>query len=205
MNINWRVFRDLEWSTDLVKFSVNSVTLLAFVGFVVTGTFQFYRDAHEQFAPSRIQVQTDALKVELQQNRAQIAEIAASNERTNAALAELLKTTTGAPRGSQDSKLLQQEIDSIKSDIKIVQTSLDKLNSAILTTPEKALTLPLLRKDLDDLKIQDQRDVDAIRLEIGRAYDLNKWLIGFLLAAILGTILGNILQARSPDRQPKSQ
>jgi hypothetical protein len=51
LNINWRVFRDIDWSTDLVKLFVSILTALAFLGFMVTGVFQVYRDAHEQFAP----------------------------------------------------------------------------------------------------------------------------------------------------------
>jgi hypothetical protein len=150
-------------------------------------------------------MQTEALNVELQQLRSQIAQTVVANERANAELTQFLKSNTGAPTASQDFKLLQQQIDSIKSDITTMQTSLDRLNSAILTTPEKALALPLLRRDLDDLRTQDQRDVDAIGLEMGRAYDLNKWLIGFLLAAVLGTIIGNILQARSNQGHSKSE
>jgi hypothetical protein len=50
---------------------------------------------------------------------------------------------------------------------------------------------------MDDFKALTQRDLDSVRSEMARNYDLNKWLIGLILAAVLGTVVNNTLQART--------
>ncbi|RDS80959.1 hypothetical protein [Dyella psychrodurans] len=63
-----------------------------------------------------------------------------------------------------------------------------KIEDAISESPEKALSIPLLRKDVEDTskRLGDYRD--ATRADIDRLYELQKWILGgigvFLLTAI---------------------
>jgi hypothetical protein len=156
--------------------------------------------------PTPVHEQNKIFHDQIEKDEQQIQAMQASISRSNEVLAEVLSHAnpqTGLPTYDHDIALLQGEITSIKSDVANMQTSVDKLNAALLTTPDKALAVPLIRKDLDDFRLANQRDIDSMRLEMGRAYELNKWLIGFLLAAVVGTILNNILQQRGASAATK--
>lgn len=49
-----------------------------------------------------------------------------------------------------------------------------KLENAILTTPSKALEIPLLQRDLENTKISQQAMISAVKDGVDRVYDLNK-------------------------------
>ena len=101
---------------------------------------------------------------------------------------------------NRDILLLQGDISEIHSDLSALHNSLDTINNAIGTNPEKAMSIPLMRKDIEDLKTANQRDLDSLRGEMARSYDLNKWLIGLILAAVLGTTISSWAQSRKPGR-----
>jgi hypothetical protein len=83
--------------------------------------------------------------------------------------------------------------------------SIESLNRAFLSDPERALSIPLLRKDVDLIRAGNQHDIDALRDDIKANLDLNKWLIGLIAAGVVGTILNNMLQGRRTDSGPRSR
>lgn len=199
MRINWNVFRDLDWPSDGLKQIVNTTTLLALIGFITTSFVFYLQTSHGHLFESSEAEQRKLLQDQMQKSQYQIAALESSIQRSNEALSQVLsgsKSTNGSST-EKDITLIRGEITSLKSEVAAMHTSLDALNSALLTTPDKALSIPLLRKDLEDFRVANQRDVDSIRLEMGRAYELNKWLMGFLLAAVLGMIINNLIQSKS--------
>ena len=58
-----------------------------------------------------------------------------------------------------------------------------------MDNPMKALEVVLLRKDIDNLEKRLQTDLVSVKHEIERVYDLNKWLLGFMITIAL-SILG---------------
>lgn len=73
------------------------------------------------------------------------------------------------------------------------------LDDAIGESPDKSLAVPLLRKDLDNLKDSYHRDLDSTQAEINRVYDQNKWFLGLMFTMALGLIglaISNFLQLR---------
>jgi cell division protein FtsL len=87
---------------------------------------------------------------------------------------------------------LRKQIDSLRAD-------LTSLSTAISATPEKALSVPLLRKDMDDFKEQYLHDTASTDRNIERIYDQNKWflaLIVTMMLAILGQAVSNIFQSK---------
>ncbi len=66
------------------------------------------------------------------------------------------------------------------------------LGNALVQNPEKALSVPLLRQDLERLADEQRRNVTSLSAEIGRAYDVNKWVIGLMSTAVLGLAMTNI-------------
>jgi hypothetical protein len=89
---------------------------------------------------------------------------------------------------------LSAELDSVRAQV-------DKLDDAIGQSPEKALAIPMLKKDVDDLKDDYRRDTDNTQGEINRVYDQNKWFIGLMFTmalGLLGLAVSNFLQLRRP-------
>jgi len=82
-----------------------------------------------------------------------------------------------------------------KSELKKVKDDLNKLDDIILDNPEKALTIPLLKRELGELKTNVDKNQDAIKNDITRIYDLFKWVGGLiftLLLSLLGLAFSNI-------------
>jgi len=145
----------------------------------------------------RLAAESDRTLEELMHQRAEIEE---SNRRYQDLLKQLssnIRKTPGGSFSSSELAVLKQDLNNVKSDLTGVRTSVDKLNDALGSNPEKAIALPLVKKDLEDLRNSTQRDLDALRGEMTRGYDLNKWLIGLILAAVLGTLINTRLQTRN--------
>ena len=107
---------------------------------------------------------------------------------------------------------LQVQITALRADLDKISTSvaeqgntIESLNRAFLPDPEKALSIPLLRKDVDQIRTGNQHDIDALRDDIKANLDLNKWLIGLIAAGVIGTILNNMLQSRRAEGGPKAR
>ncbi len=76
----------------------------------------------------------------------------------------------------------------LAKDIQAIKDELKGIKKSIYDNPEKALTLPLINKELELLKETNIR----IRSEVNRVYDLSKWFIGTLIAMTVG-LLGAIV------------
>jgi hypothetical protein len=67
-----------------------------------------------------------------------------------------------------------------------LQTRLSGLESALMTTPEKALAVPMLKQQVDTLQDRTHSDLDSVRGEIGRLFTLTQWFIGLMFTIALG-------------------
>jgi hypothetical protein len=83
-----------------------------------------------------------------------------------------------------------------KSSTSDLTTHQTKIESVILENPSKALEVPLLRRDLDNVKEQQQANVVAMRESVDRIYDLNKWLLGAMAVSVVSLAFGNLLKGR---------
>jgi hypothetical protein len=113
---------------------------------------------------------------------------------------ERSKNAVGTPEIQEQLLGLKQTTDDLKSGLTTTQSQMSVLTGAIGNDPEKVLSVPLLRKDVEDWKGSSQREIDSLREEMGRSYELNKWLIGLILAAVIGTVINNMLQAKAEAR-----
>jgi hypothetical protein len=85
----------------------------------------------------------------------------------------------------------------IAANVESLNTQMNALSSAILASPERALAIPLLRKDIDgiskrmeEIRIQGKSDMD-------RLYEQQKWMlggIGTVLLAVAGGAITIILR-----------
>jgi hypothetical protein len=70
---------------------------------------------------------------------------------------------------------------------------------AITENPERAMSIPILRKDIDLLRKNVVDDIGATRKEIDRIYDLGKWFIGLMATmaiGVMGLAVGNLLKGK---------
>jgi hypothetical protein len=74
---------------------------------------------------------------------------------------------------------------------------LKALEQAIQTTPEKALTMPLMRRDIDNLKESNAQGIGAIKASVDQIYDLTKWLLGALAVGVLSLVISNYFQRKA--------
>ena len=79
--------------------------------------------------------------------------------------------------------------------LKTIQGSLDKtksevaaLDNAIMKSPEKALEMPLLRRDMDNMKETERSNIDSLKAEIDRVYGLGEWFIGLMATMAIGVL-----------------
>lgn len=90
----------------------------------------------------------------------------------------------------------------LSSQLEAVRKSQDALNEAILENPSKALSVPMIRRDLDTLDKNYREGIQRVREEVERMYDLNKWFIGLMFTmalGVLGLAIGNFIQAKKSD------
>jgi archaellum component FlaC len=103
----------------------------------------------------------------------------------------------------EESKVAAQ-IKEIDSAIKDLQTRHSKLEEVIMGNPAKALEVPLLRKDLDNLKEIQQQSVASMKQAVDQVYDLNKWLLGAMAVSIIMLGISQFLKSKeSETAQPK--
>jgi hypothetical protein len=65
---------------------------------------------------------------------------------------------------------------------------LGKLEAVIMQTPDKALAIPLLRKDLDSQRAALLSETSALRTQIDHLYDFNKWFFGLIATMALSSL-----------------
>jgi hypothetical protein len=88
------------------------------------------------------------------------------------------------------------EIDSVKKE-------LDDIKQIIVEDPTKAIAMPLMRKDINDLQTQQQTLASSVKEQIDRIYDFSKWFLALMitLAVTLVVSLVGIVFTRKPNGQ----
>jgi N-acetyl-beta-hexosaminidase len=86
------------------------------------------------------------------------------------------------------------QLGTVSATVGDLQHRLSALEGAIVQAPDKALEIPLLRKDLDDLKNQDSSAISALEQNISRQYDLMKWVLGTFVLG-LGALVFSVYKA----------
>ncbi|MFN3675327.1 MAG: hypothetical protein ACK4TC_05055 [Sphingomonas pseudosanguinis] len=64
----------------------------------------------------------------------------------------------------------------------------DTLEKAILNNPEKALSLPLLKRDIDSVRDNNNQAVLSMKASVDQVYDLSKWLLGSVALTVISLV-----------------
>jgi uncharacterized coiled-coil protein SlyX len=117
----------------------------------------------------------------------------------------VVKTLTELPKETRPNAIvvrLTTELAATHREISDARQRLTAMEAAVLSDPAKALSLPLLRRDLDNLKDSAKENLVAVRDEMGRLYDLSKWFIGLMITMAIGVLTlalqGFLTRAKSP-------
>jgi len=101
-----------------------------------------------------------------------------------------------------DESKLAIELNRVSGSVTEMQNKVANIEQVVIDNPSKALGIPLLRKDLDNLKESYKSDVLSVRQEIERVYDLNKWFVGLMFTmalSVLGLAISNLYKGKEKE------
>lgn len=90
-------------------------------------------------------------------------------------------------------------LDSVATTVADLNSRVTQLETVILDDPIKAISLPLLKKEIENLKESQIGDAFVLTRNIERVYDLSKWLIGGLSVSVVSLALVNFLGRRNTN------
>lgn len=111
-------------------------------------------------------------------------------------VASLRKAQAAIAQLPPDSKTGVQ-LNALNSRLDTLDQRLDRLEQAIQSTPERALTMPLMRRDIDNMRESNAQNVASIKASVDQVYDLTKWLLGALAVGVFSLVMSNYLQRKS--------
>lgn len=76
----------------------------------------------------------------------------------------------------------------INEKLSSLESKMVNLENAISIDPIKAVSIPLIRKDLDNLIKTSENEISKTREDISQVYDLGKWAIGLIATIALGVL-----------------
>lgn len=127
-----------------------------------------------------------------------VAELDKKLEKHQAAIEEI-KNRLNSISSVNPSTDTGRQIAAVQADLKTATTRLETLEKGLLESPQKALSVPLLRNDLENLKNIYKQDIEAMAKNVDRVYDQNKWFIGLMFTMAIGLIglaVSNYFQSR---------
>lgn len=80
----------------------------------------------------------------------------------------------------------------LNSEVETLKRQISTLNKVILDNPEKAISVPLLKVEIQNQKDQNEKEINSIKDDIARVYDINKWIIGLVFTMLVSIIILNI-------------
>ena len=96
------------------------------------------------------------------------------------------------------------EVAALKDVTEDIDGRLSHLEAALGQDPASALSIPLLKRDVQGLRDASDALEGEIDKQVDRIYDQNKWFIGLMLTfaiALIGLVVSNLLQlAKKSDR-----
>lgn len=101
---------------------------------------------------------------------------------------------TKLPEGDR----LAARIENVGTKLEELERRQSQLEAAIMSDPEKALTIPLIRRDIDNMRDGNAQNLAAIKQSVDQVYDLTKWLLGALAVGVFSLAIANFF-TKKPD------
>jgi phage-related tail protein len=173
---------------SLISAIIATVSLFGFSAFITSIT------SHGEKEVARTDIKFVDLDKTLAEQNSQIMKTKVQLEKVEQHLASL----SNIPK--EDA--LNIEIQKLSSALTELASKEAKIESVILNSPSKALEIPLLRRDIDNIKAMQQSGIAALKDSIDRIYDISKWLLGAMAISILTLAIGNLLKSKDTKAAP---
>lgn len=89
----------------------------------------------------------------------------------------------------------------LRAEVRSVADRQKRIEDAIPRDPARALELPLIREDLDNLRDAQSSSSQAVRQEVDRLYDVIKWLIGGGVSSLVAIALSLLISRVDAKRK----
>jgi len=158
-----------------------AATLIAAIGAAVAGFFTttLKKPKLEILEPIRVE-------------RTYISELKELSEELTRVKAQMDSLTKLPKTASVSAKIAE-----IESRLSAFDKKIDVLNRVILQSPEKALEIPMLKRDIASLQVQYENATKSLEREISRAYETIKWVIGTIVLGILALAASAFLKGKT--------
>lgn len=97
-----------------------------------------------------------------------------------------IPSSKGAKINDVVKEIIYKKLDDIENKQKSIE-------DVILNNPEKALTIPLMQRDINNIKETNIQNFTSIKQSIDQIYDLTKWLLGALSVGVLSLAIANFV------------
>lgn len=168
----WRVE---AWSNVGAALAV--VALLGSVGAFVSAS----RETAAYSFGAEARLQQDRAQAEALRTRAMIQELAARLQ---------LMGDKGVPSATA------VKLDQLRAEIASITARQDRIEGALQNSPEKALMVPMLRKDFEALKESQTQQFEAVRASYDQLYDLLKWVLGAVGLSVISMAINAFAKGR---------
>ena len=176
--VEFKIRRTASWFAGVVA----SITAAMAVG---SFTFLFSDKSTQE---SRLALTQSELRSEIQSTvKSSLSEI------------ENLKRQLNTLSNPPTAGAISIKIEDITQRISGLEKKMSTIETAIVDSPERAMSIPILRRDLDSLRTDVRSDLAGTKQEIDRVYDMSKWFIGLMATmavGILGLAFGNLFKAK---------
>ena len=85
--------------------------------------------------------------------------------------------------------------------IEVLEKKIENLNAIILENPEKSLTIPLLKKDIENIKSDNSVKIELVRDKVETVVDLNKWILGLIFSLLITLVLTNLSKSKKDKEE----
>jgi hypothetical protein len=128
------------------------------------------------------------------QSQVSSAEVRQVNDRLSSQIKSLnndiLAMRVGETRGGKEVPV-DVNMQNILGRLALIERRQARLDAIILDNPEKALTMPLLKRDIDNMREANTQALASIKASADQSWDLSKWLIGGVFFGVLSLALVN--------------
>jgi len=84
---------------------------------------------------------------------------------------------------------LSVKINKLESRIEKFDEKINAINRTILSSPEKAIEVPMLRRDIEVIQEKHTATTSALEKEIASVFEMIKWILGTFVLGMLGLAL----------------
>lgn len=120
-------------------------------------------------------------------------------ERRLGAMEQKLNSLSQAIETSTTDKLDRANVAAMKAEIQALGKDFASLKEIVIESPEKALAIPLLRKDMNALESKQAAVAASTKEQIDRIYDFSKWFLGLMITLAIGLVTMGFVRRPKTD------